>query len=307
LIDKMEHGVYLCTWMQSSAGIALWVKSRPWVRATAPTYDEAEEQLIEAIQAAGGAYQAVLEFDPPLPNSTSDIKYCCPAIYWFGADDRFETNAPKRQWGENAQELDERLRWNDEFYEKPLCRKCKFTSGRRTDKLLTLSYASSKYDGAFGHLGVDIGPTHQIVSEEFLALLTAEEKSSLRVQPTFRKGRRKFYELIGPPGPPLIAVAGLTITGWRCVLCHHRTWGYWIDGLAIDSFIARSDLPVPLPGVFTVGESPEIHLAVTESRLKELVGRKGTRGFVSRPLGIVAKHEVVREPELPSYDERLQT
>ena len=72
------------------------------------------------------------------------------------------------------------------------------------------------------------------------------------------------------------------------------------------SFIARSDLPAPLPGVFTVGNLPEGQLAVTESRLKELIGRKGTRGFVSSPLGIVAKHEVVRQPELPTLEERLQ-
>jgi hypothetical protein len=304
-VYDVEHGVYICTWTQSSDGMALWIKSRPWIRASAPTYDEAEELLIEAIQNAGGAIQEVLEFDPPLPKSASDLKYRRPGIYLFGADDRFETNAPRRQWGENAQELDERLRWNDEFYETPLCRKCKFTSGRRSDKPLTLSYAPVKYDGAFGFVGMEGGPTHRIVSKEFLALLTADEKRSLNFQPTIRKGRRKFYELIGPAGPPLVAVAGMKISGWRCTECDQRTWGYWIDGMAIDSFIARSDLPAPLPGVFTVGVSPEVHLAVTESRLKELVGRKGTRGFVSRPLGIVAKHEVVRRPDLPTIEEQL--
>lgn len=86
----------------------------------------------------------------------------------------------------------------------------------------------------------------------------------------------------------------------------HRTWGFFIDGLSMNSFVARSDLPVPLPGVITVGRSPEIELAVTGARWKELVGRKGTRGFVAHPLGVVPDHDVVRCPELPTYEERLK-
>jgi len=76
--------------------------------------------------------------------------------------------------------------------------------------------------------------------------------------------------------------------------------------MSIDSFIAGSDLAPSLNGVFTVGDSPEVKLAVTAARWKELVGRKGTRGFVSRLLGVVPDREVVRDPELPSYDERLR-
>lgn len=123
--------------------------------------------------------------------------------------------------------------------------------------------------------------------------------------PAIRRGRRQFYELIGPEGPPHIAVAGMKTNGWRCTECDHRAWGYWIDGMAIDSFIARSDLPERVPGVFTVGTFPEIELAVTGSRWKELLGRKGTRGFTSRLLGVVPDHEVVQRPELPTYEERL--
>jgi hypothetical protein len=302
----MEHGVYICTWTRSAAGYGLSMKSRPQIRADAPTYAEAEERLIEAIQNAGGAMHAVLEFDPPLPKSILEEKYSSPEIYLIGGDDRFETDAPRWRWSESAQEIEERLCWLDAFYEKPVCRKCKYTFGRRNDKVPTLTYAPSKYDGAFGSFGTDGGPNHQIVSEEFLALLTADEKRSLVFQPTIRKGRKKFYELIGPEGPPHVGVAGMKISGWRCSKCDHRTWGYWIDGMAIHSFVARSDLPASLPGVFAVGVSPEIQLAVTASRWRELVGCKGTRGFASRPLGVVPNHEAVRRPVLPTYEEGLR-
>jgi len=230
-------------------------------------------------------------------------KYSSPEIYLIGGDDRFETDAPRWRWSESDQEIEDRLRWLDAFYDEPVCRKCKYTSGRRNDKRVTLTYAG-KYDGAFGSFGTDGGPNHQIVSEEFLALLTDAEKRSLGFQPSIRKGRKKFYELVGPEGPAHVAVGGMKISGWRCTQCDHRTWGYWVEGMTINSFVARSDMSPPPIGVFTVGTSPEIQLAVTAPRWKELLGKKGTRGFASRQLGVVPDHEVVRRPELPTAEER---
>ena len=183
--------------------------------ASAPTYAEAEERLIEAIQDEGGAMQAVMEFDPPLPKSTLDGKYSSPEIFLIGGDDQFETDAPRWKWSESAREVDERLRWLDAFYDQPVCRKCHYTCGRRNDKSVTLTFAPTKYDGAFGSFGTDNGPNHQIVSEGFLALLTPDEKHSLKFQPTTRKRGRKFFELVGPEGPPHVAVAGVKINGWR--------------------------------------------------------------------------------------------
>jgi hypothetical protein len=69
----MEHSVYICGWNQDSEGFTLWVKSQPRIRASAPTYVEAEARLIEAIRNAGGAMQAVIEFEHPLPQSTRTL------------------------------------------------------------------------------------------------------------------------------------------------------------------------------------------------------------------------------------------
>jgi hypothetical protein len=295
----MEHCVYICSWSRSTDAFTLWVKSRPQIHASAPTYAEAEERLMEAIQDAGGAMHSVMEFDPPLPKSALEEKYSRPEIYLICGDDRFETGAPRRRCFESEQETEERRRWLDAFYEKPVCRKCMYTFGRRNKKPVTLTYVPTKYDGAFGSLGSVAH--HQIVSEEFLALLTPDEKQNLEFQPTIRKGRRKFYELVGPEGPPHVAVAGIKISGWCCKQCDYHTWGYWVDGMAITSFVARSDLPASLAGVFTVGVFPEIELVAPARRWRELLGRKGTRGFTSHLLGVVPDHEVVRRPELPTY------
>ena len=299
----MEHSVYLCEWSRTADGFVLWVKARPRIRSAAPSYSDAEEQLIAAIQDAGGAMCAVLEFDPPLPKTAIEEKYSHPELLLIEGDDRFETDAPR--WRvETRAETDERLRWSDAYYERPLCRTCRFTSGGRSEKALTLTYAPAKYDGACGFVGTDGGPSHQIVSEEFLERLTVDERERLQFRPTIRRGRRKFFELVGPAGPPHVMVAGLEIRGWRCNQCDHREWGYWVEGCSIHSFVAKADLSPSLSGVFTVGTAPGIQLAVTAHRWKELVGRCGTRGFVSRPLGVVSDREVVRDRELPLFNDR---
>lgn len=301
----MEQAVYLCSWSQSPEGYTLWLASRPEVTASGATYDEAESRLIEAIQSTGGATHPVLEFDPPLPQSAMDAKYTDPELYLITADDCFETDVVRRKPFETPAELDDRLKEIDAYYLSPVCRKCKYASSPRSEKPLSLTYTPREYDGAFGTIGSESGSSIQLLSEEFLNLLSPRELRALALRPAKRRSlTRTFYELLGPTGPPFVAVAGLTVKGWRCTLCNHRTWGYWVDGLHINSFIAESDLPAsrPLSGIFTVGVPPEVHLVVAAQRWQELVGRKGTRGFTSNLLGVVKDREVVRCPELPELD-----
>lgn len=299
----MEEQVYVCSWSKTSDGYTLWITSRPKIRAAASTYAAAEELFIDAIQAAGGAMHAVLEFNPQLPKSALEEKYSSPEIYLVVGDDRFETNAPRWKWGETEKAIDERLRWNDAYYQSPVCRQCRFASSRRSELPLTLEYASSRYDGAFGYVGSESGSTHQLFGEQFLELLSPQERAGLEFRLTIRKGRKKFFELVGPEGPALVAVEALEPAGWQCASCGHQSWGYSDDRIAINSFVARSDLAAILPGVFTIGRYPEIALAVTAARWKELVGRQGTRGFVSRLLGVAPENEVIREPTLPIRQE----
>jgi hypothetical protein len=198
-----------------------------------------------------------------------------------------------------------RLAWMDQFFEQPVCRKCAAPSSPRSEKPLHLTHAPRLYDGAFGHVGHEGSTTIQIFSEEFFSLLSPNERQHLIFRPTIRARKsRAFSELIGPSGPPFVAVKGLSILGWRCSACNHSRWGYLIDGLSIHSFVARCDLP-QLPGVFTVGTLPEVHLCATAARWRELVGRKGVRGFVSRALGVAPDREIVRRPVLPTYEELL--
>jgi hypothetical protein len=294
----MEHNVYLCGWNQTSEGFSLWTKTDPRVHAEAPTYLLAEERLLVAIRRRGGAIQAVLEFDPPLNKSEHESKYSFPELYLIGGDDTFATDEPRIAAFETAEQRKERFAWLDTFFEKPVCRICSAASARRSERPFQLTYAPSRYDGAFGRIG---GSYTEIVSEEFLALLSSEERHKLETRPVLRTGKkRRFHELLGPAGPDFVAVAGLPTSGWSCSGCGRLTWGYWIDGLSIHSFIASSDLPSPLQGIFTVGRPPEVYLCATGERWRELIGKVGVRGFTSRTLGVVSDREVVRRPELPT-------
>src|SRR5690349_15570012 len=91
----MKDNVYVCAWKKSRKRWFLSLKSRPHIKAEGATYEEAEERFIEAIQAAGGAMHAVLEFDPPLPKSELEARYSKPEIYLVCGDDRFETDLGK--------------------------------------------------------------------------------------------------------------------------------------------------------------------------------------------------------------------
>lgn len=302
----MEDDVYVCTWKQSHSRFVLWVKAQPQWRGEGSSYDEAERRLIDAIQDAGGAMHAVLEFDPPLPKSTLEAKYCTPELLLAVGDDLFVTVEAKWSTFEEGRRGEDRLAAYDAFYQAPICRRCRYASTRRSEKPLELVEAPSRFDGGFGRVGRDCRSTHQILSEAFLDLLTSDERDALEVQPVVWKGRRKFFELVGPAGPPLVAAAGLPLSGWRCEACDYRVWGQRRGEFSIREFVAHADLPATLPSVFTVGSLPEIQLGVTAARWRELVGSKGTRGFVTTPLGVTPDRETVRRPELPTQEEALE-
>lgn len=303
----MEEAVYLCTWSLSPEGYRLWIKQRPAVTGEGITFSEAQDKLITAIQDSGGAIRAVLEFDPPPPKSAFELSFSSPELCLITGDDSFETDTLHARPSESPDERHQRLAEIDTFFQAPVCRKCKYPPKPRSDRPLPLKFAPGRCNGAIGFIGHEGGAMIQLWSESFLDLLTSDERRALQLRPVVRPGRaRKFYELTGPAGPPLVAVAGLQLNGWRCALCGHRTWGYWLDGLAAHSFIARSDLPTELPGIFTVGQPPEVQLVATAARWKTMVGRPGTRGLVSRPLGVAPDHLVIRDPLLPSYETRLR-
>ena len=71
--------------------------------------------MIEAIQDAGGAMTAVLEFDPPLPKMPLAEKYASPEILLVVGDSGFRVDGPRATAFETKEEMSARQRWAAEL------------------------------------------------------------------------------------------------------------------------------------------------------------------------------------------------
>lgn len=300
----MEHEVYLCGWSKIADDFRLWLKAKPEVSASAASYERAEEEFLDAIRANGGAMQAVLEFDPPLPKTELESSYASPEIYLVCGDDRFQTDAPRSIAFERPDEREARFKWQDQFFTTPVCRHCARATGLRNDLPLSMNYVPSRADGAFGYVGHEAGTRIEIVSDEFLSVLLPEERASMELRAVMRRGKgRAFYEIAGPAGAPFVGIPHLGLRGWRCEHCGSGVWGHWQRGLAMHEFVAGDDLPTTSLGIFTVGTPPEVRLCMTGARWRELIGKIGVRGFASHPIGAVRHRNFTRRPELPTKEQ----
>jgi hypothetical protein len=294
----MEHDVYICEWAETPEGFEVWVRSRPHVRARDKTATGAELALIDAIVEAGGAYHPVMEFVPPLPQTDFDQKYATPELYTIVGDDRFETDEPRSVPFETDEERIRRWSWYDDFFTAPCCRVCRSPAGPRNERPLTLTHVRNRFDGGFV---VFSSAFLHVFSENFLASLSKHERELLQFRLVKRqsKSRKQYFELIGPSGPPEVVIAGRELQGWQCVSCEARTFSHvYSPDVGIGTCIAREDLPNPLPSVFTIGTQPNVSLCVTGQRWASIAGTAGTRGLVSRLVGVVPDGEVIRNPEL---------
>ncbi|HQR07655.1 MAG TPA: hypothetical protein PLN21_12580 [Gemmatales bacterium] len=299
----MESQVYYGEWKKGKAGFTLWVKDHPEWKGIGHTYEEAEEKLLDAILWGNkqGVTHAVIEYLKPLPASVQTAKYCHPQLMILAGDERPDTDAPRWKGSETTLELDERLRWTDAFYELPVCRACKAANSPRTSKPITIVSMDSGYDGLFAHTSTTPMNMHYLYSDAFLELLTDEERGRLQFQPALnQQNKKKYFELIGPAGPALVGIRSKPVQGWKCSTCGHRWFGYWSRDFSLNMFVAKDDLPSPLPSMFTIGRLPDIHLVATAERWSQLVGKKGAKKIISTPIGVVAGNEIVREPELPT-------
>jgi hypothetical protein len=294
----MEDGIYLCRWKETSEGFELWMKSRPQIRAKGRTYLEAEDAFLATIAEVLGVYHAVLEFVPPLPHSEFDRRYATPELYVVLGDDRFEADEPRRIPFETDDERAQRQAWYDNFFTLACCRTCGFSPGSRNERPLKLRYVSNRYEGGFVYLA---GASLHVFSENFLMLLSRAERRPLQFQlvDCLKKTRKQFFELVGPSGPPLVALTTGKVTGWQCTACGARVFGYdYSPDKSIYTFIARADLAQPCPEVFTIGTQPNVLLCMSAQRWADLVGQRGGRGLISRLVGVVPDDEVVRQPNL---------
>lgn len=291
----MEERVYLCGWKKGPGIFSLWLSEPPYSKADGQNLSEAIENLISSVQDDDGAVVPNFEFAPPLPKNQFESVFNSPELFLISGDECFEPDRVRAP-AFSAPELREaEERWYEQFFDGTSCRECRTPSKSRNDKLLPLAYSGNGEDGGFMPLGNGL---ISFFSEEFLTLLSEEELQRIHFKPTQQLGEIKkvVFELVGSPEIAPVAVCGIAANGWRCNACGHRQFVTYSKRLSYRQFIAKADLPEPLPSLFIIGSPWNLGLCITAERWKEFVGRKGTRGLLSRPLGVVPDKLVVRSP-----------
>lgn len=298
----MGNHVYICGWSTNNGTFDLWVKAHPNIRGTGESYDHAQEALQDAIVDSGGAKQATFEFVPPLPTSDFDLAYSTPQLYLISGDEGFDADEPRSRSFETDAQRCNRLTWFDDFFQGGICKDCLGPQGPRSSRRLEISSTGNSYDGGFT---VFSGAMPRIFSGNFLDILSEQEKSLLDIREIQQAGktRKKYFELVGPSGPPTVALAGVEVGGWQCEKCGYKTFSYQAEDSAISDFVSMDDLPSPLSEVFTVGIAPKIMLCMTGERWASIVGQIGTSGITSSPLGVAPASKVVRNPQLVTRQE----
>jgi len=297
----MEEKVFLCGWKKSENGFRLWLKEEPFSKAEALSIPQAVENLIETVKSASGVVTPVFEFSPHLPYGETEHQFYEPEILVLTGDEWFETEEPRLTAFALPEAREAKQRWFEQFFSGPSCRKCKIPSGQRNERLLQIRHPSSAYDAGFAYLGC---ASISLFSSRFLELLTNAERKSLYFLPIESSGRlqKRFFELTGPKGPPIVAADGIKATGWKCPECGRSLFSYFSENLSCRSFVARTDLPSPMPEIFTIGPIWDLNLCVTSKRWHKMIGKKGTRGILSTPLGVLPDNLVVRKPDLMVLD-----
>lgn len=280
-----EGRVYASSWEKVGERYRLWVTQKSKLVGEGSTFTAAREALWSTVCMALGDGEAIFEFDPPEPMTDVVRLLRDPAIVTIVG------NTHSRVVGDL-----------DSLFKNGVCPRCSRPRGLRTDVPLIVDSIESGYEGGFtwhGHF--------TFFSEEFLAILTRQERDRFEWRPVVRgpRAKKKFFELVAEPGVPLVGMQGLEYRPlWECDDCGERAsptfapghgLGKELSETGISHFVSRADLPDPLPTWVFIGGPVHYSLGVRQERWQELMRKRGARGLVSTPIGVLAPSQVARD------------
>ncbi|MCD6052313.1 MAG: hypothetical protein K0Q55_3731 [Verrucomicrobia bacterium] len=281
----MEGKVYICTWKKVGTKYQVWLKKNPKIKASARTFEEADEILAGEIMEIAGDGENVREYLPPAPESSKPAKLLDIAIVHVGG------NTHSRIVGEDKH-----------LFSGGVCPHCGTFLGERTAAPLVIDGVASGYDGGF----VWQKP-FQYFSADFLKLLTPKERASFEWRPIElqRRSRKTFFEMIPRETVPHVAVRGMPFEPLHCPKCQTIIGLHLFQkGTSIYTYVNRDSLPKRLPTCFAVGEAHNFKLAFIRDRWLELAGRPGARGLVSNKVGVIAAADCDPKPKFRRHPGR---
>ena len=279
-----EGNVFLTTWTRTETGYRVWVKRRPKLFAEGSKFDEADRRLWEVIGLATGDGENMHEYVPPAPNLESAGPSERGRLWVLGVSSGARMVNPSG------------------LFEGGLCEQCLMPRGPRTRLPLAVDHIESRVQASVVSLpraGPGVGPRLRVFTEDFLVLLTAEERARFEWRPITlsRRGKRNFLELVHRTPPmPYVAVKGYQAYYGVCELCGWK----WVVPEYVKGrpffHVADSDVPRPVPSLMAVGNLADLGLAASEARWSDLVGMREMHGIKGSIVAIVAENEVERNP-----------
>ena len=284
----MEGCVFLCAWERKGVNFTLTLKSAPSISVTAPTLQEAEEEMVGIICERFGDGEAVIDYETPLPKDIFPARYAKPELY------RIDPNDSTHSRGDPAA-----------YFKGGRCRGCgNRLYANRTETPAAYDWLPSNSDGA-----LDWQQTGHLFSGEFLRLLPDQDRINLAFRMVDYQGKKRiqkeFHELIGNPILDLVASNRIPVTNaFRCRECGFTQLIHILHGKMVDC-IAKSDLPSPCPDVFAVRTvCGSVRLCATGSFWRRVQGGKGTKNLMGIQVCVLGDNETVRSPSIPlSYQE----
>ncbi len=275
-----EEAAFRCKWKRDENGYTLWVPGYPFTKTTAKDLNSGTERVSELLLEHDVATFSALELVPRPPVAERMRRYATPAICAITGDEPCYCRT-----------VDAR-----ELFTGSLCKRCGCVSGERNEQPLILDCPISG-DGGFSY---DKGRSFSFYSAEFLDQLTNSERKGLIFRKVQSKGRREFFELIGPARFETVDVPKFQTSGWFCSACGFRVVGYENENFSLRGFIARSSLPRRLPRVFAISVQRDAELVVTAERWERLRDLRHSRGILSYFVGVVGSEEIgkSRLPEI---------
>jgi hypothetical protein len=279
----VEGRTYVCRWTQQDDAYVLTLDENPNLSVVDTDFESAADELASQIVLWNGDGEAVLDFVParPVPGA-----------------EKFTDSLLSLDYNEGVKAANR----DPSLYEGGICERCQFGIGERSKIQLEIETVP-KNDMARVQ---GLLPWTVIYSEQFLKLLSDEERGQLVMQPvSARTGTRHFFELVGGSIADHVGVRGaeypsLFQQSWSCKTCKRRNFiVQHPDFAGTNTFLASSPLPVPLPDVFVHTGDFGLNIAVTATRWKTLVKKTGTRGISTSAIGVIADALVDARPELP--------
>ena len=285
-----EGKSYRVQWKRTGDSFSAWLVKRKSICGVGRSLQDALDDLSGEICDAYGDGEPQLSLYPLRPVIAMEAPWVAPTLCLVGGNGDVLIKGH-----------------GDGLFSGGWCERCKHPQGVRT-KLPLTALRAGEGDVAWpwwthGGDGIDYSPL--LVSERFLRLLSRAERTACEWREIVMPPRCKthYFECIPKRTVAPVAVRGWTVDGWRCPKCPNKHFGctpakaFMWNGDQVHDWFQRSTV-TRRSGI--VGTTVSLYsLIFPVDRATQLLDRKGSKGLLLSPLGLIPSSMLNANPRLP--------